>query len=88
MLDIKIIRENPKLIEENLKKRKNEEKIKLLHALIESDKKYREGLQELEKLKHERNVISEEIARLKKEGKDFSKKIKEASEFPEKIKKL
>ena len=88
MLDIKLIRENPKLVENDLKKRGDEEKLKLLKALIESDKKYREELQELEKLKHDRNVISDEVAKLKKEGKDASKKIKEASELPEKIKKL
>jgi seryl-tRNA synthetase len=88
MLDIKLIRENPKIVEENLKKRGDLEKLKLLKALIESDKKYREELQELEKLKHDRNVISDEIAKLKKDGKDTSKKIKEASELPEKIKKL
>jgi len=88
MLDIKLIRENPKIVEENLKKRGDEEKIKLLKALIESDKKYRMELQELEKMKHDRNVISEEIAKLKKEKKDAAKKIKEASELPEKIKNL
>jgi len=47
MLDIKLIRENPKIVEENLKKRGDEEKLKLLKALIESDKKYRDELQEL-----------------------------------------
>lgn len=88
MLDIKLIRENPKIVEDNLKKRGNEEKLKLLKALIESDKKYRDELQELEKLKHDRNIVSDEIAKLKKEGKDVSQKIKEASELPEKIKKL
>jgi seryl-tRNA synthetase len=45
-------------------------------------------LQELEKLKHDRNVISEEIAALKKAGKDTSTKVKKASEIPNKIKKL
>jgi len=88
MLDIKLIRENPKVIEENLKKRMDEEKLKMLADLIEKDKKYREDLQELEKLKHDRNVISEEIAALKKAGKDTSTKVKKASEIPNKIKKL
>jgi seryl-tRNA synthetase len=85
MLDIKLIRENPHIIEENLKKRGDEEKLKLLKELVINDKKYREELQELEKLKHDRNVVSEEIAKLKKDGKDASRKIKEASEIPNKI---
>jgi len=88
MLDIKIIRENPKFVENDLKKRGDEERLKIFKTLIEDDKKYRENLQELEKLKHDRNVLSEEIAKLKKDGKDSSKKIKEAAELPEKIKKL
>jgi seryl-tRNA synthetase len=88
MFDIKLIREKPKAVEENLKKRMDEEKLKMLEDLIEKDKKYREDLQELEKLKHDRNVISEEIAALKKAGKDTSTKVKKASEIPNKIKKL
>lgn len=88
MLDIKLIRENPKAVEENLKKRMDEDKLKMLEDLIEKDKKYRGDLQELEKLKHDRNVISEEIAALKKAGKDTSNKVKEASEIPSKIKTL
>ena len=88
MLDIKLIRENPKIVEESLKKRGDDDKLKLLKALIESDKKYRDELKDLEKLKHDRNVISDAVAKLKKEKKDASKKIKEAAEIPEKIKKL
>jgi seryl-tRNA synthetase len=88
MFDIKLIREKPKAVEENLKKRMDEEKLKMLEDLIEKDKKYRGDLQELEKLKHDRNVISEEIAALKKAGKDTSTKVKKASEIPNKIKKL
>ena len=88
MFDIKLIRENPKIVEENLKKRGNEEKLKLLSDLIKNDRNYREELQEVEKLKSQRNTLSEEVAKLKKEGKDVSKKIKEASDIPEKIKKL
>jgi len=88
MFDIKTIRENPEIVRKNLKKRGDEEKLKLLEELIMNDKKYREDLQELEKLKHDRNIISDDISKLKKEGKDVSKKIKEAAEIPEGIKKL
>ena len=88
MLDIKLIRENPSLVEDNLKKRNDPEKIKLLEQLIEDDKHYREELQEMEELKHKRNDISKEISELKKEGKDASEKMKEASELPVKIKNL
>jgi len=88
MLDIKLIRENPKIVEDNLKKREDEEKLKLLEELIGNDKKYREFLQESQDLKHKRNVLSQEISELKKQGKDFSLKLKEAEKIPETIKKL
>ena len=42
MLDIKIIRENPKFVENDLKKRGDEERLKIFKTLIEDDKKYRE----------------------------------------------
>jgi seryl-tRNA synthetase len=88
MLDIKLIRENPKIVETDLKKRNETEKIDLLNELIKNDEKYRQLLQESEDLKHKRNVLSKEIANLKKESKDASSKLKEAAEIPEKVKRL
>jgi len=88
MLDIKLIRENPHIVENDLKRRGDEDKIRLLHNLISDDKRYRELLQDVEKLKHKRNVLSEEIAKLKKEGKDFSSKMKEAEKIPGEIKRI
>jgi len=87
MLDIKFIRENPKLVKENIKRKFQNEKIKKVDELIEKDKKYRELLQKSEKLRSERNKITSEINELKKQGKDISKVIKKAKEIPEKIKK-
>jgi len=88
MLDIKLIRENPHIIENDLKKRGAEDKSKLLKELIENDKKYRELLKEVENLKHQRNVLSQEIASLKKDGKDISEKLKQAEKIPKDIKKI
>lgn len=42
MLDIKLIRENPELIKENLKKRGLLEKIRLVDDLLDFDKTLRE----------------------------------------------
>ncbi|MFH1473818.1 MAG: serine--tRNA ligase [Candidatus Aenigmatarchaeota archaeon] len=88
MLDIKVIRENPTIVETDLDKRGDNERKKILKKLVEDDKKYRELLQEVEDLKHKRNVLSKEIALLKKDNKDAASKLKEAAEIPEKIKKL
>ena len=88
MLDIKLIRENPDLVKENLEKRGDAEKLKWVDELLEHDKKWREGLKKIEQLRHERNIITEKIAQLKKEGKPVKKEIKEVADIPEKIKKL
>jgi len=88
MLDIKLIRENPKIVEENLKKRGDKKKLKLLNDLIKDDKKYRELLKEVENLKHKRNIISKDISELKKQCKDVSKKLKEVEYIPKEIEKI
>ena len=46
MLDIKLIREQPDAVEENLKKRNDPEKIKLLKDLVQKDRLKREKIQE------------------------------------------
>ncbi|MEM7819794.1 MAG: serine--tRNA ligase [Candidatus Aenigmatarchaeota archaeon] len=88
MLDIKLVRENPNLIEENLKKRNDLEKIKLLHELIELDKERRTLIQKTEKLKQKRNILTKEISELKTKGKSVTSKLKEVKGIPEKIKML
>ena len=87
MLDIKLIRENPDIVRENLKKRNDSEKQEWLDELIEKDKKWRKLVQDTDKLKQERNTISKKISELKKAGKDASNEMKKAKDAPEKIKK-
>ena len=86
MLDIRLIRENPEIARNDLKKRNDEEKIHWLDDLVKKDKDYRKILQEAQLLREKRNKITEEIDKLRREGKDFSKKVKEAKEIPNKIK--
>jgi seryl-tRNA synthetase len=88
MLDIKLIREQPEVVRENLKKRRATEKLKMLEELIEYDKEWRRLLTEANKLRHKRKLITAEIASLKKKGKNISKKLEEAQKIPEEIEKL
>ncbi len=88
MLDIKLIRENPEIVKKDLKKRRDEEKIKWVDDLVNYDKKWRELIQEANKLRERRNIVTQEIADLKKKGKDVKDKLKEVKEIPDKIKKL
>ena len=42
MLDIKLIRTNPELVKENIKKKFQDQKLVLVDEVIEMDKKFRE----------------------------------------------
>ncbi len=88
MLDIKFIRENAEIVKKSLEKRKDTEKIKWVDEVLALDEKWRSLKQEIDDLRHKRNVITEEIMQMKKSGEDASEKLKEAKEIPEKIKKL
>jgi len=84
MIDIKLIRENPEIIEKDLKKRKDTEKLKSFEQLIKDDQEYRKNLFSLQKLRHSKNIITKEISQLKKQNKSISKKVKELQDLPKK----
>lgn len=90
MLDIKLIREHPDIVKENLKRRREPEKLKWIDDLLGYDGKWRELIQRCNDLRRKRNIITQEIAQLKKDGKDLKAKakMKEIGELPDKIKKL
>lgn len=87
MLSIKFIRENPGIVKKSLEKRKDTEKVKWVDELLKTDEKWRSLKQEVDKLRHQRNVVTEEIMKLRKAGKNASQKIQEVKDIPEKIKK-
>lgn len=88
MLDIKLIREKPDFVRENLKRRHDPKILEMLDELLKIDKRWRENVTELNKLRERRNKISEEIAKAKKAKKDVSKLMEEARQLPDKIKDL
>lgn len=88
MLDIRLIREHPDVVERNLKKRRDPEKLEMLDELIQHDKKWREQLTSLNELRHKMNLANAKIAELKKAGKDTAQKIKEAREIERQIEKV
>lgn len=88
MLDIKLIRENPEKVRENLKKRGDSALLEQLEDLIRHDEQWRQLLTQVNELRHERRVVTEEIAKLKKEGKNVEEKVNEAKNIPEQISKL
>jgi len=88
MLDIKLIREHPEVVRKNLGKRGDVAKLRMLDDLIRFDKEWRQLLTRVNELRRRRNVVTEEIAGLKKEGKDTSEKVEEAKNIPKEIQKL
>ena len=87
MLDLKLIRENPDIVRDNLKKRGETEKLKLVDDVIKYDKARRELQIKIDELKHKKNLLTKDIAEVKGRGKDISKKIKETEKLPEQINK-
>lgn len=87
MIGIKILRENPQLVKENLA-RKKRDNTHIVDEAIKVDEEYRQMLHEEQQLRALRNKASEEINQLKKEGKDIKDKIAQIKEIPEQIKQL
>lgn len=82
---MRFIRENPELVEESMKKRNMESPIEKFKGL---DDKRRDLLYEAEQLKHKRNVNSDKIGELKRNGEDASNLIAEMQDVSQKIKEL
>ena len=69
MLDINLIRTNPELVKENIKKKFQDEKLVLVDEVLELDKKNREAIQRADYLRSQRNKISKQIGALMGQGK-------------------
>ena len=83
MIDINIIRTNRQLVEDNLKKKYQENKLPVLDEIIELDKKVRELKINGDNLRQERNQTSDEIGLLYRE-----KKVEEANSKKERVKEI
>lgn len=74
MIAIELIRENPDLVRENIKRKFQDKKLPLVDEVIEKDKKLREMKKEGDDCRAKRNSLSSKIGMLMKE-----KKIEEAN---------
>lgn len=84
MLDLKLIRDNPQLIKQKLEARNmSADSVEKILAL---DIKRREFIGEVEKLKSLRNIVSQEIAKMKKEGANADDKIADMKKVSDDIK--
>ncbi|MCK4476952.1 serine--tRNA ligase [Candidatus Bathyarchaeota archaeon] len=85
MLDIKLIREHPEIVRQNLKKRHDAEKLQMLEDLIKHDREWRHLLTKANELRHERRKITNEIASLKKVGRPVEKQIERGRKLDNEI---
>jgi seryl-tRNA synthetase len=85
MLDIKFVRENPEKVKEALEKRGAGVS---LDDFLGDEEERRSILKEAEELRNKRNVVSEEIGRLKRQKQDVESLMEEMKGVAEKIKEL
>ena len=79
MLEMKFIRENAEVVRENLRRRKDEEKLRQLDRLLELDEKIRTLNKKIQDLRTDRNRISREVGKRKKAGNDDSDLVAKAN---------
>ena len=82
MLDIKLIRENPELVKENMRKKFQDSKLNLVDEVFELDAKYRQTKTRADELRGLRNKLSKQIGVLmgqKKfdEAEDIKRQVQE-----------
>jgi seryl-tRNA synthetase len=85
MLEIKFVRQNLADVENALQARGDKAN---LEAFRDADQKRRDTLQQAETLRHKRNVVSEQVAKLKKAGEDADDIVAEMRTVSAQIKAL
>ena len=87
MIDIKLIRENPDMVKENIRKKFQDHKLELVDKVLELDKKNREVKLNGDELRSSRNTLSSQIGNLMKQGnREEAEKIKaEVNEINNKL---
>ena len=90
MIDIKLIRENPQLVKENIKKKFQNQKLPLVDKVKILDEDWRKLKSQTDSLRAGRNKISKEISEAikSKDKKKADKLMKEAKSIPKKIEQL
>ena len=90
MIDIKLLRETPEIVKENIKKKFQMEKLPLVDEVIKLDGEWRKLKYKEDTLRSDRNRVSEEINQAKKKNDEKKAKelIKKAQSIPEEIAKI
>ena len=77
MIDIRLVRTNPDLVKENIKKKFQDEKLVLVDEVLELDRQFRAARSRCDELRNQRNQISRQIGALMGQGKrDEAEEVK------------
>ena len=68
MLDINLLRTNPELVKENIRKKFQDEKLVMVDEVVEMDKEYRAAIQQADTLRNQIMVASKQIGMLMVKG--------------------
>ena len=68
MLDINLLRTNPEVVKENIKKKFQNQKLELVYKVVELDRQFRKAKTDGDSLRGQRNAISKQIGGFMKQG--------------------
>jgi len=85
MLEMRFIREHPDIVKADLNRRGSVDKLSWVDDLLQNDQKWRSLQAQANALRQQRNKLTEQIAKLRKEGRDAAEIIREAEAIPDKI---
>lgn len=80
MIDINLIRTNPELVKENIRKKFQDHKLEYVDKVLQLDTKIRELKKEGDSLRASRNSLSQQIGLLMRE-----KKIEQANQIKQQV---
>jgi seryl-tRNA synthetase len=88
MLDVKLVRDSPDVIRNDLKKRGWLEKLPLVDEAVRGDAEWRQTKKRVDDLRHSQNKLTAEVAALKRSGMDATAKLAEVKGVPDEIARL
>jgi len=85
VLELKFIRDHSDAVKADLKRRGSDDKLSWVDNVLEKDRRWRSLQTEANALRQKRNKLTEEIAKLHKQGQDPSEIVREAEDIPGRI---
>jgi seryl-tRNA synthetase len=86
MIDMKLLRENPDLVRENIKKKFQEQKLPLVDEVLALDAQNRAAISEANELRASRNTLSKQVGMLMGQAKKDPSKLEEAEAVKAQVK--